>query len=313
MDGRAAVVDVCVAGVESLGGVGSVRHLLEALALLLREVVPPHGALFVELLDLLVDELVGVLALVLGPAGLDEDAVGCVLLLTAVLRHVVVVPAADRLSERPAGAGKPDSDAGGRLPGTAAGDDGCRGRLKPLESGSGGQRQPDADGRTRLGRATLRWSGAGGGGTTAKATAKEPGKPKRQASEAEEAGGADGGAQQASSDADALSRAELSRAELSRAELGKERKKEAPRPESSNEKKERERVGARTSVRATARARSIPAPRQLGVCWGRSLVGGRARRPMRDPDTRAVSPTHAPASPRTWTAAEKQARATRAL
>jgi len=67
--------------------VAPVRHLLEALALLVGEVVPPHGALLVELLDLLVDELVRILALVLGPAGLNEDPVGRVLLRAASLRH----------------------------------------------------------------------------------------------------------------------------------------------------------------------------------------------------------------------------------
>jgi hypothetical protein len=67
--------------------VAPVRHLLEALALLVGQVVPPHGALLVELLDLLVDELVRVLALVLGPAGLNEDPVGRVLLRAASLRH----------------------------------------------------------------------------------------------------------------------------------------------------------------------------------------------------------------------------------
>ncbi len=86
------IVDVRgVAGVEGLGGVAPVRHLLEPLPLLLRQVVPPDGALLVELLDLLVDELVRVLSLVLRPAGLDEDAIRRVLLLPAVLRHLVVM------------------------------------------------------------------------------------------------------------------------------------------------------------------------------------------------------------------------------
>ena len=52
------------------------------------QVVPPDGALLVELLDLLVDQLVRVLPLVLSPASLDEHAVGGVLLLAAILRHL---------------------------------------------------------------------------------------------------------------------------------------------------------------------------------------------------------------------------------
>ena len=48
----------------------------------------PDGALFVELLDLLVDEGLRVLPLVLGPASLQEHPVGRVgLLAAAALRH----------------------------------------------------------------------------------------------------------------------------------------------------------------------------------------------------------------------------------
>jgi hypothetical protein len=56
-----------------------VSHLLKPLTLLLGQVVPPDGALLVEFLNLFVDQLVGVLTLVLGPAGLDKDSVGRIL------------------------------------------------------------------------------------------------------------------------------------------------------------------------------------------------------------------------------------------
>ena len=62
----------------------------------------PDGALFVELLDLLVDEGLRVLPLVLGPARLQEHAVGRVGLLAAALRHplslVVFLTFIDRTS-----------------------------------------------------------------------------------------------------------------------------------------------------------------------------------------------------------------------
>lgn len=51
----------------------------------------PYGALFVELLDLFVDEGFRVLALVLRPARLQEHAIGSVRLLAAAsLRHLVL-------------------------------------------------------------------------------------------------------------------------------------------------------------------------------------------------------------------------------
>jgi hypothetical protein len=56
-----------------------VSHLLEPLPLLLGQVVPPDGALLVKFLNLFVDQFVRILALVLGPAGLDEDSVGRIL------------------------------------------------------------------------------------------------------------------------------------------------------------------------------------------------------------------------------------------
>ena len=57
----------------SLPGVGAVCHLLEAVLLHLVEAVPPHGALVVELLDFPVDQLVGVLALVMLPTRLNQS------------------------------------------------------------------------------------------------------------------------------------------------------------------------------------------------------------------------------------------------
>jgi hypothetical protein len=64
-----------------------VSHLLKSLSFLFGEVVPPDRALLVELLNLLVDQLIRVLPLVLGPAGLHEHPIGRVLLFTAFLRH----------------------------------------------------------------------------------------------------------------------------------------------------------------------------------------------------------------------------------
>ena len=57
----------------------------------------PDGALFVELLDLLVDEGLRVLPLVLRPARLQKHPVGCVGLLAPALRHLVTLFQSDFL------------------------------------------------------------------------------------------------------------------------------------------------------------------------------------------------------------------------
>ncbi len=84
------VVDLRVGGLESLLCVGPVSHLLESLPFLLGQVVPPNRTLLVELLDLLVNQLVRILALMLRPTGLHEHAIGGVLLFS-LLRHGLVL------------------------------------------------------------------------------------------------------------------------------------------------------------------------------------------------------------------------------
>ena len=62
---------------------------LESVPLLLREIVPPDAALFVKLLYFFVDQLIRVLPLVLGPAGLYKYTVRSVFLCTS-LRHLEI-------------------------------------------------------------------------------------------------------------------------------------------------------------------------------------------------------------------------------
>ena len=59
---------------------------LESVPLLLGEIVPPDTALFVKLLYFFVDQLIRILSLVLGPAGLDKYTVRSIFLCTS-LRH----------------------------------------------------------------------------------------------------------------------------------------------------------------------------------------------------------------------------------
>ena len=69
-----------------LGGFLERKAYLESVPLLLWEIVPPDAALFVKLFYFFVDELIWVLPLVLGPAGLDKYTVRSVFLCTG-LRH----------------------------------------------------------------------------------------------------------------------------------------------------------------------------------------------------------------------------------
>ena len=59
---------------------------LKSVPLLFRKIVPPDAALFVKLFYFFVDQLIRVLSLVLGPAGLDKYTVRSVFLCTC-LRH----------------------------------------------------------------------------------------------------------------------------------------------------------------------------------------------------------------------------------
>ena len=59
---------------------------LESVPLLFRKIVPPDAALFVKLFYFFVNQLIRVLPLVLGPAGLDKYTVRSVFLCTC-LRH----------------------------------------------------------------------------------------------------------------------------------------------------------------------------------------------------------------------------------
>ena len=78
-----------------LPSIGEFCHLLEAILFHLVEVVPPHGALDVELLDFFVDQLFRVLSLMMLPASLNQSRV--VFVLRSIVKKREVVPSGQKV------------------------------------------------------------------------------------------------------------------------------------------------------------------------------------------------------------------------